>query len=169
MDINLLGIYGPQIMMVASLPFLWTRKMLLNYTLVGISFSIILNNIMKIIFQSKRPWMSNAQYILAKKENLWYWIENDPFGFPSGHSQSSVFITAMMYNAVGLKPITLLFMLYTFFIMWQRVYSDKHTLIQVIAGAITGMILAMCVFYAYKRGLAGYIIHKLDDCSKIRM
>lgn len=146
MNKNKLGIYGPQIMLMASLPFLWTR-----ITLIGFSFSVILNVILKMIFQGQRPGMSDGKYMMVKKQDLWYWIENDPFGFPSGHAQNSAFIAAMIYNAFGLKPITLVFALYTVFIMWQRVDSKKHTISQVIAGAITGVVVAAGVYYTYQR------------------
>lgn len=164
MNKNKLGIYGPQIMLMASLPFLWTRITLIGF-LIGFSFSVILNDILKMIFQGQRPGMSDEKYMMVKKQDLWYWIVNDPFGFPSGHAQNSAFIAAMIYNAFGLKPITLVFALYTVFIMWQRVDSKKHTISQVIAGAITGVVVAAGVYYVYKRGLAGYIIRKVDDCS----
>jgi membrane-associated phospholipid phosphatase len=167
MDISFLGIYGPVIMMILSILILWTKKTFLNYTLIGITFSILLNVILKIIFKCQRPGMSNHEYIIVKRECLLYWIENDPFGFPSGHSQSAAYITAMIYNAFGMKPITLLFALYTVFIMRQRVVSKKHTIPQVIAGGITGVAIAVGVYHAYKHNLAGYIIHKLDDWSRI--
>ncbi len=167
---NKLCEYGPYLMLLISLPFIWTKKMLLNYTLIGICLSVIINATLKFIFKQPRP-NTDMHSFLAVVKNTTYidsWIQ-DPFGFPSGHSQNAVFIAAMMYNVFGMKPITLLFIAYSIIIMCQRVYRNKHYVYQVIGGAIAGICVASGVYYAYKTQLVGHIMHKLDDWSMLRM
>jgi len=170
MNINNLGIYGPHLMMMMSLPFLWTKRILLNYTAVGIVLSVMVNVIMKFMFHHQRPDTNIAEHrwrAVVSKTTLQRSIEYDPYGFPSGHSQTAAFLAAMMYYSFGLKPITIIMLAYSLFIMAQRVCSGKHYLYQVIGGAILGVVLATGVYYSYKNQLVGHIIHKLDDWSRI--
>jgi membrane-associated phospholipid phosphatase len=161
------GKYGPHLMMVASLPFLWTKRTLLNYTLVGFCLNLLLNTVLKFIFHCPRPDNDNALFTkLVKQTTFLESVESDPFGFPSGHSQNSAFIAAMMYYFAGLKPITIFMVTYTLFIMWQRVSSKRHYLYQVVGGAIVGIAFATGVHYSYKNHLVGKILHKLDDWSR---
>ena len=163
-----LGIYGPQLMFVLSLPFLWTKRLLLNYTLVGICVSVILNTILKFVFHCPRPGNDNVNFqSIVNQTTFQQSVEDDPYGFPSGHSQTAVFLATIMYRAFGLKPITIVMVIYTVFIMAQRVLSEKHYVYQVIGGAITGFVVATGVYYSYKHRLMGCLKNKLDDWSRI--
>jgi membrane-associated phospholipid phosphatase len=167
---NKLCEYGPYLMLVMSLPFIWTKKMLLNYTLIGLCLSVIINATLKFIFKCPRPNTERGSFLAVVKNTSYIdnWMQ-DPFGFPSGHSQNGVFIAAFMYNAFGLQPTTILLIVYSMIIMWQRVYKRKHYIYQVIGGAIVGIALATGVYHAYKTHLVGHIMHKLDDWSMLRM
>lgn len=166
--LNNMGIYGPQLMFVLSLPFLWTKRILLNYTFIGICLCVMLNMILKFVFHCPRPGNNNACFAaIVKRTTFLESFESDPYGFPSGHSQTAAFIATMIYHAFGLKPITMLTALYTVFIMWQRVYSGKHYVYQVIGGAITGVVVATGVYYSYKHSLMGRVRCKLDDWSRV--
>jgi len=171
-----LGEYGPYLMGVMSLPVLWKKQFLLNYSLVGLCLNIILNSILKFIFKGKRPdWKPDWKrenpeecWIAFKKRTDFIdSVQRDPFGMPSGHSQNASYLAGIMYFAFGIKPITMLFVLYTFGIMYQRVKTRMHTIPQVIAGAITGVVVAACVYYSCRNGLIGQVMHKLDDWSRI--
>ncbi len=155
-------------MLLISLPFLWTKKILLNYIFIGGCLNILLNMILKFVFHCPRPGNDNTSFAaIVKQTTFLQSIENDPFGFPSGHSQSAVYLTTMIYNTFGLKPITICMVVYSAFIMWQRVYSKMHYVYQVVGGAIIGLVIATGVYYSYKHQLVGHIIHKLDDWSRI--
>ncbi len=158
-------------MLMMSLPLLWVKRILLNYTLVGIAMSIIVNVILKSIFQCPRPnqRVTPTSFIEGVYLSIDRSERGDPYGFPSGHSQQSAFIVTTIYHAFGLKPITMVMALYTVIIMWHRVYSGKHYKYQVIGGAIVGVVLATLIYRAYKTNLMGSIMHKLDDWSMMRM
>jgi hypothetical protein len=55
MMLTQLGEHGPQLMFIMSLPILWTKQLLLNYFLVGVCLSMILNSVLKYIFKHPRP------------------------------------------------------------------------------------------------------------------
>ena len=168
MNIHQLGVYGPHLMMVLSLPVLWNRRILLNYTLIGVCVNVLANMILKFLFHCPRPGNDTTDFVaLVSRTTFLQSIETDPYGFPSGHSQSAAFLAAMIYYAVGLAPITVLMAIYTVCIMWQRVSAEKHYVYQVIGGAIIGVVMATGTYYSYRHHLIGVMIHKLDDFSKI--
>ena len=163
-----LGEYGPQLMFIMSLPILWTKKILLNYILVGFCLNNLINFTLKYIFKCPRPNNDNCKFHAIKQQTSFIQsIIGDPFGFPSGHAQNAFYLTIIIYQEFGVNPITILYGIYSVFIMWQRVYTDKHYITQVIAGAITGAVIATCVYYSYKNLIIGNITHKIDDWSNI--
>jgi membrane-associated phospholipid phosphatase len=155
-------------MFVLTIPFLLTKRLLLNYTLVGVSLCVILNIILKFVFHYPRPGNDNPSFkSIVKQTTFQQSVEDDPYGFPSGHSQTAAFLATIIYHAFGLKPITIVMVIYTVFIMAQRVYSERHYVYQVIGGAATGIVVATGVYYSYQNQLVGHIMHKIDDWSRI--
>ena len=166
--INQLGEYGPQLMLIMSLPILWTKQLLLNYFLVGGYLSMLLNSVLKYIFKHPRPNTQMRTFDANVKNTTFIQsVTKDTFGFPSGHTQNAVYLTIMMYHVFGVKPITILYAIYSVFIMWQRVNTKNHYIYQVIGGAITGVVIATGVYYSYKNHIIGQISNKIDDCSNI--
>jgi membrane-associated phospholipid phosphatase len=171
-----LGEYGPYVMIIMSAYILWTtqKQKALNYVFVGLCLNFMVNTMLKYLFKYPRPIDAVDMVAFNAKKNQFTFLESiksDPFGFPSGHSQQSSYVTMVMFYILGAKPITLLYACYTVLIMSQRVLTSppKHYVYQVIAGAVTGAIVATGVYFAYKRNIIGAIAHKLDDWSRIRM
>ncbi len=168
MQLDYLGKYGPQIILLISIPLLWTKKKLLNYVLVGGCLSIFINIVLKFVFHRPRPETDLCGFAaIVKKTTFMGSIYSDPFGFPSGHSQQATFMAMIMYYVFGLRPFTVFLALYSVYIMYHRIHSKEHYIYQVIGGAITGAMVATGVYYSYKTNLMGHIIHKLDDWSRI--
>jgi membrane-associated phospholipid phosphatase len=165
--ITFFGDKGPYIMLLTALPIF--KEMFLKYTLVGFVFNVLLNAILKFIFQHERPNESVNHIKRYDTESFINSITNDPFGFPSGHSQISTYLAAMMHNAFGLKPITIIYITYACFIMWQRWYDQRHKPYQIATGALIGAVVASGVFYVLRNRdyLMGHILHKVDDWSRI--
>jgi len=74
----------------------------------------------------------------------------DSYGMPSGHSQTASFATAFVWQDVGLNEKLILGML-TLITMTQRVFTDCHTLGQVVVGFCVGVFV----------GVSGYRISRL--------
>ena len=74
----------------------------------------------------------------------------ESYGMPSGHSQTASFSAAFVWQEVSLNQKMILGML-TLVTMAQRVYTDCHTVAQVLAGFLVGAVL----------GVSGYRISRL--------
>jgi membrane-associated phospholipid phosphatase len=93
------------------------------------------------------------------------------YGMPSGHSETSTFFsTYLILKIIFNDDLHLLYKIVSFIflsffpllVMYSRVYWAKcHTLQQVIAGGIIGIIFA-CIVYKYKNYIFEY-----DWCYKI--
>ena len=60
---------------------------------------------------------------------------------PSGHAQLSLFMLIYRWRKIKSPFITILLFAYVCFILAERVYTKKHTVDQVIAGALLGGLL----------------------------
>ena len=90
------------------------------------------------------------------------------FGMPSGHAQMAGFFTAYSMLKLGEDNVSPTFFTSVgiilgscfIFIMYSRIHNKCHTLQQVIAGGIIGLILGN-TFFNYKERLSNYIPNKL--------
>jgi membrane-associated phospholipid phosphatase len=82
---------------------------------------------------------------------------------PSGHSNASLFTTAFIFLCLNDVKITLGFLIYSLFIMSQRVIDNFHTISQVAVGAGVGALYAYLFYYFTQENLKGVIEEKPDD------
>ena len=90
-------------------------------------------------------------------------VPHDIFGMPSGHSNASLFTTAFIFLCLNVVKIKLGFLIYSLFIMSQRVIDNHHTFFQVIVGASVGLLYAYLFYYFSEEKLKGKIEEKPDD------
>jgi membrane-associated phospholipid phosphatase len=90
-------------------------------------------------------------------------LQFDLFGMPSGHAQSAFFSTIYIYLALKDVNITLIYFALSILICVQRVYSNYHSVSQVLIGSIVGILLAYFVFFIFKSKIKGIIREKKDD------
>lgn len=92
----------------------------------------------------KRPMNSNQQIVPANIPNL---INNfSKLGMPSGHMEITMTYLSYLYHYAPnerLLGIPLIWLITGLAIItgWQRVISKKHSIIQVLMGALTGWLL----------------------------
>ena len=97
---------------------------------MGLLFNAVLNHILKVTIKEERPlkWVDDETHTFY-------------YGMPSGHAQQSVFMATFLYLQ-GNVP----YMHYVWFlcgiVMFERVYTQQHSLKQVLVGAIIGGALA---------------------------
>lgn len=168
---NFLGGFGPLILLIFSLFLLWNKHNLFFYYSVGIFVDAILNLIIKGLLQQPRPYEDPKVFNLALKHGKRFifkdYIPHDIFGMPSGHTQSTFFSTTFIFLSLQKKWILYLYMIITFITMAQRVVYDYHTVLQVIVGAIVGIIFGYYVYYLAQQKLKGKIREKPDDYAPI--
>ena len=66
---------------------------------------------------------------------------------PSGHAQTSFFITTFLYLVTRNSWIAFSFLLLSFIVMCQRVVYNEHTILQVLVGAIIGILFGFFIYH----------------------
>ena len=100
--INLIGKYGPFILIVITLYLLRNRNNLFFYYIIGIFMNILLNLVLKGVILEPRPLQDHKLFNLAIKNGKRFIFKNgiiphDICGMPSGHAQSALFSTTFIY------------------------------------------------------------------------
>ena len=170
--INLIGKYGPFILIVITLYLLRNRNNLFFYYIIGIFMNILLNLVLKGVILEPRPLQDPKLFNLAIKNGKRFIFKNgiiphDICGMPSGHAQSALFSTTFIYLSLKNTNIALSYLIISFITMYQRVISNYHTPLQVIVGSIVGSLFACVMFYFAKQNIKVVIKIKSDDNAPI--
>ena len=163
--IDLIGYYGPMILVVLSLFLLYSTKTYLLIYVVGFVLNIVVNNILKQIIKQPRPKGDLDIFDPSKKHNY----SHNPiqiYGMPSGHSQMVLFSTTYIYLVLKNIPITLVYLLLTLNTLVQRIRYKNHTFMQVIVGSIVGALVAYISYTYATNNLVGKLHLKPDDNAK---
>ncbi len=145
-----LGYYGPvYLFLLAGGVFLAQYPQHLVEALIAyLTFQLavhFINKVLKLAFHQKRP-VELAQDLLDGA---------DRYGMPSGHaqmifSQAGLIVLTAMQHRIYILP-AFIAVLWATVTAWQRVDDSRHSLSQVIIGAIVGMICAI-VFNSLVKG-----------------
>lgn len=145
--IDKIGFFGPVILFLICIYNLWNQKIYLISYLVFLFGNTIVNKILKIIIQQKRP--QNGVKIMDE-----YYDGIEHYGMPSGHAQSSFFSVAFLYFVKG-SPTWLIIQLFIAALtVYQRWKYRQHTVEQLVAGSILGGCLAYLSYYVTKQCLS---------------
>ena len=154
--IDKIGFFGPVIIFLISIYNLWNQQKYLISYLVFSFCNTIVNKILKVIIQQKRPNGS-----IKIMDESYEGIEN--YGMPSGHAQTCAYNLAFVTLVLNNAFITGLYLVITFISMYQRHKYGNHTILQLIIGFIVGIIFGYLVFFAGNKWLKGNLMMKLDD------
>jgi membrane-associated phospholipid phosphatase len=86
---------------------------------------------------------------------------------PSGHAQSVFFSTVFIYLALKDIKITVLYLIISLLTMYQRVLFNSHTVLQVLAGALVGILFAGFIYFMARQKITGKLRAKKDDNGPI--
>ena len=86
---------------------------------------------------------------------------------PSGHSQSLLFSTMFIYLSLKNKNILYIYLFISLLTMIQRVVYNHHTILQVIVGALVGLIFGYVFYQLARVKITGQISEKADDFGPI--
>jgi len=140
---------------------------LLVYYCVGMLFKVIINALLKVIIQEPRPnedpklFNSILQY--NRLHRPYYQIPYDKYGMPSGHASSVFYSTTFVHLAFHDARTTLLYFFVSLTTMFQRVDNFYHSIPQVIAGSIVGILVGWGMFYMATQHKMGSLQRKKDD------
>ena len=132
-----LGIFMPSISFIYVLIYLYKNKRMNKYVILFIImfiFNLILNQLLKSYFKQERPYNSgyNNKY-----------LKNDNYGMPSGHAQSVAYSFSLLYLLTQDIKIMIIGIISVLITSTQRIYDNKHTQNQVLAGVIVGLVFAL--------------------------
>lgn len=166
-----IGIYAPLMLFLSSLYLLWNKHNLFYYYLTGIFLSEILNLVLKGIIKEPRPLEDPKLFNIALKHSTRFKFVNgyphDIFGMPSGHAQSVFFSTFFIYLALKDIKITIFYFIVALLTMYQRVLFKQHTVLQVFAGAIVGILFSGFIYMMARQKIVGILKAKKDDDGPI--
>lgn len=142
------GFWGPVILNIMALFQLWKRSAYLYGYVIFILLNSLLNNVLKILIKEPRP----ADY--NKYDDPGNYTAMQKYGMPSGHSQSVIFTTTYLWLAT--QSVYLLFtgLFISMLTLYQRWKFKKHTIAQLMAGALVGSGFAYFATYIIKKYLA---------------
>lgn len=164
-----IGQTGPTILMFTSFILLWNKKTLIYYYFFGFIINIIINLLLKGLFQQPRPTEGHRLFELALKHGKEHKYMNgipfNLFGMPSGHVQSVFYSTMFIHYAFKNIKLTLFYLLISIITLYQRVEYKMHTVFQVIVGSIIGCFIGYLTYYISQRELMGKLNRKKDDNS----
>lgn len=165
------GKIGPLILFFTSLYLLWNKSNLLYYYICGYFLSAILNLVLKGIIKEPRPSEDPKLFNIALKHSIRFKFANgypyDIFGMPSGHAQSAFFSTIFIYLALRDIKISIFYLFIALLTMYQRVLFNSHTVIQVLAGALVGILFGGFIYYMARQKIMGKLRAKPDDFGPI--
>lgn len=139
-----IGYFAPNYLFFLSIFLLLPNRMATIMLIVGYAANLALNSGLKIWVQELRP--SQKQHSFAFDLSDVYVQASElgvhEYGMPSGHSQAVWFLTT--YTAMAMKNnyITALYASLSICTMIQRVKYKNHTIQQVFAGMIVGVLFA---------------------------
>ena len=155
------GEYGPTLLWLISIFVLYKLPSYLGMFLIGSVASILINYLLKGLIKQPRP---NQDAFLQTIERQYRGIVGfGRYGMPSGHTQLAVFITTYVCLATKNVYITLIYIIICIIVMYQRVKYDFHTITQVVAGAVTGVVVAVFFINNVKRANKTALRRKPDD------
>lgn len=169
--LDYIGGCGPLILFLISVFLLWNKSNYLIYYIYGFILNGLLTLILKGIFKQPRPSEDPRLFNLAIKESKRFkFIDGYPhdiFGMPSGHSSSVIFSTMFIFCVFKNSKYLLLYLLFSMITMIQRITSNNHNLVQVLAGAFVGAIFSYLIFYMARQKIMGSLLLKKDDDGPI--
>jgi len=143
---RLLGFYGPILIIMTCLYFLWNRPPYWFLYIVGLLFNIGLNTFLKLWIKEPRP----NGYLQHVETPDAYTSLGQEYGMPSGHAQmviySLVFVVLLGYDWTVLATVASL----SAITIIQRFLDHKHTSSQLLVGGLVGSGLAWVLVYCMK-------------------
>jgi len=136
--LDILGYWGPIILLVVtSFGLMMYNYNFLNYYVLFYIIGLLINSIIKTIIKQPRPQNQRHLYNFEDKGGAQH------FGMPSGHAQTCLY--SLLTNIYIIKMNIYIF--FSIFITgitcWQRYIYRNHTIQQLLAGSIVGIL----VFY----------------------
>jgi len=131
-----IGYFGEYITFVFTLFLIYYQTYNLVFYIMLFILNKVINDYLKDYFKGSRP--SNPKKFLDDDN-----FSKKKYGMPSGHSQLSFFSLAYSYLSTNKITTPIILMMITcLVVIYERLLYHNHTLLQLISGAIIGVIIA---------------------------
>lgn len=118
------------LVIVGIIILIWKRKLILDY-LIGFGIVAIIIQILKIIIQRPRPYLTlNLISLIPEKTG---------FSFPSGHAGFAFFALGFIWKKF--PRFKWVWLIITILISFSRIYTGVHYLSDILASAIIGLFI----------------------------
>ena len=132
-----------------ALIFFWCVDKRRGYYLMSVGFmGIIANQFMKLWFRIPRPWVLDENFTILEQARE----AAAGYSFPSGHTTSAVGTFGAIAVSSGKKAVSAACLVLAVLVGFSRMYVGVHTPQDVLAGALTSLIL---ILFLRKPILAG--------------
>lgn len=137
------GYNGPRILFMLTILSIWKRSFYLYFYVLFYFMNDLLNPFLKNIIREPRP--------KGYGDNLetYYKYDDGPhkYGMPSGHSQSVFYSITFLWLVVKSPLLLIMSLSIGSLTLYQRYTNKKHSLLQLLGGAIVGIFVAYITYY----------------------
>jgi len=167
-----LGYYTPYILFFLSLIVIKKRNAFFYYYIGGFILNYVLNVQLKAILKQPRPDSNVALLNIMKQDGRY--VHPQMYGMPSGHAQESFY--SLLYVCWLIKDkldkqnknILFVFGLLCIIMMFQRVMTKKHTILQIGIGSIVGGMVGIFFYKMAEQQVKGIDREREDDDNEIQ-
>jgi membrane-associated phospholipid phosphatase len=142
-----MGFYAPLLIVFLNVAFLFRRGLYLWVYLIFFFINTWINKGLKTIIREPRP---NGYDTNLENPDLKY-RGVEVYGMPSGHSQSIFYSVAYLWFVLESVPLLLFGLFVCAITLYQRWKQNRHTLSQLIGGAICGILVAYGSTYLVRK------------------
>jgi len=165
--LDFIGEFGPIILFGITVFLLRFKTNLLVYYCAGMLLKSVFNALLKVIIQAPRPiedpQLFNSMLQYSRLHRPYYQLPYDKYGMPSGHSSSVFYSTIFVHLAFRDVRTTSFFLLVSLITLFQRVNNLFHSIPQIIAGTLLGILVGWGTFYMATLNKMGSLQRKQDD------
>lgn len=161
--LDTIGTTAPYSLFIISIFLLRNLKNYLFFYILGFGLNNLLNIVLKLLIKEPRP-KDDKKFLEFIGNRIGY----DKYGMPSGHAQNCFFSLVYVTLVLNQPLITLFYVGISFICIVQRYEYKNHTLIQLFAGSIVGMLFAYLIYFFSGKYILGKINGKKDDDAFIK-
>lgn len=147
--------FGEELILFIVLPiFYWAINKEASHLVAMAGFaSLTLNGVIKDIAQVERP-ISNPNIRFVEIDNILVNtvnLQEGSYSFPSGHSQTISVLTFSLASYYNKKNVWIFASIITLLVMMSRLYLGVHWPLDVLVGALLGILSAVVCYQIFKR------------------
>jgi membrane-associated phospholipid phosphatase len=170
-SLDRLGYYTPYILFFLSLIVIKKRNVVFYYYVGGFFLNYLLNVTLKGFLKQPRP-DSNVELLNIMKQDGRH-VHPQMYGMPSGHAQESFYSLLYVVWLFKNNPKKqnqywfLIFGALCVIMLFQRVMTKRHTVTQIVVGAVLGGIVGTVFYKMAELQVKGEDREKIEDNNEI--